>query len=115
MADKRSRLQIPETCVTFGEALHWARTERKMTLRQLGDALKLTAAYLCDLEHDRRTAADPGPFETALHVRHGELERRSGVTESLRDWLARNPKLVNLLYDMRARRVQWPLVLKGPL
>lgn len=83
-----------------------------MTLRQLGEALRFTAAYLCDLEHDRRTAADPRAFEDALHVRHGDLERRAGVTESLRDWLARNPKLVSLLHDIRAQRAKSPIVFR---
>lgn len=106
-------LRIPNEARTFGEALRWARKQRDMTLRQLGEAIGVSAPFLCDIEHDRRQTNRVEQLSRALGVELSDLERRQGVTEDLTDWLARNPKLVALLRDIRARRCGFPRLRSG--
>lgn len=42
--------------VVDGRELRELRIKNKMSLRQLGRQLSLSAAYLCDIEHNRRLA-----------------------------------------------------------
>lgn len=105
-----TELRIPDSETTFGQALRWAREQRHMTLRQLGDAVGVTAAFLSDVEHDRRQVGDVAVYAKILMVSLADLERRQGVTADLTDWLSKNPKLLMLLRDIRANRCR-PLVL----
>lgn len=60
----------------FPEALRAARTARGWTLKQLADAVGLSASYLSDLEHGRRAAPEVGRIRRlagAMKVDHGPL------------------------------------------
>jgi transcriptional regulator with XRE-family HTH domain len=62
---------------SFGEVVRDARLAKGMTLRQLAKILGVSAAFLCDVEHDRRKPArDRLPeFAEALGVELNDLTR----------------------------------------
>jgi transcriptional regulator with XRE-family HTH domain len=97
---------------SFGEALRWARNERRMTLRQLGVKLGLSAPFLSDVEHDRRNLNQVADAEKVLGLRPGELELRGRMSPDLADWLSTQPRLIRLIRDVRACRCK-PVVLKA--
>lgn len=103
--------RIPKSEQTFGQAIRWAREQRRLTLRALGDAVGLSAPFLNDLEHDRRQTTKVAELASILRVHIDDLEARQGLTADLKDWLSENPKLLALLRDIRACRCK-PLVLK---
>jgi transcriptional regulator with XRE-family HTH domain len=108
-----AKLRIPSIVTGFGEAIRWARNERKMTLRALATTVGVTPPFQSDLEHGRRETARVAEYAKALNVELSDLECRQGVTEDLTEWLKKNPKIVKLLRDIRACRCS-PLVLDGP-
>ena len=108
---KARPLRIPETERTFGQALRWARGKRKMTLRKLAEAVGVDAAFVCDLEHDRRQTKKVVEFAKALGVPVADLESRQGVTEDLTDWLSKRPDVLRLIREIRACQCK-PLILK---
>jgi len=105
-------LTIPGVVRTFGQALRWARNERRMTLRQLGAKLGLSAPFLSDVEHDRRNLNCVAHAEKALGLRPGELEMRGRISPELVDWLETKPGLIRLIRDIRACRCK-PVVLRA--
>jgi transcriptional regulator with XRE-family HTH domain len=112
MAKDTRPLRIPDSEVTFGQAVRWARLQRGWTLRQLAAATFVSAVFWCDVEHDRRQTDRAEQLADVLGVELADLERRQGVTRGLTDWLSQNPKLVALLRDIRACRCK-PSVLKA--
>lgn len=104
MTKRSDVLRIPAVVTTFGEAIRWARNERGMTLRGLGAAIGVHAAFLCDIEHGRRETARVSDFARALGVHVADLERRQGVTEDLIGWLKVRPDIVRLLRELRGCR-----------
>lgn len=107
------RISIPASEGTLGEALRWARGQRRMTMRGLAVALGVSAPFLSDVEHDRRTLTDDRLLQAAevLNVDPVELDVRRGYSRDLADWIARDPDLVRLLRE--ARRTGHRLVM-GP-
>ena len=103
-------LPIPVSEVTFGQAVRWAREQRRLTLRQLGERLGVSAVYLCDIEHDRRGQPLAAELAKVLGVRLVDLEARSGLTPDLKDWLSKRPDLIAALREVQRGR---QLVLKG--
>lgn len=106
-----SLLRIPKGEQTFGQAIRWAREQQRLTLRQLGDSVGLSAPFLNDLEHDRRQTTKVAELASVLRVHLEDLEARQGLTADLKDWLSGQPQLLRLLREIRGRRVS-PLVLR---
>jgi transcriptional regulator with XRE-family HTH domain len=104
MPASQTQLRIPEEQRTLGQAIYWARHKRHLTVRQLADRVGVSAAFLCDIEHDRRATTKLKEFAGALDVPLADLEGRSGLTKDLKDWLSRHPKLIQLLRDIKGRR-----------
>ena len=76
-----------------------------MTLRALAEAVGLSAPFLCDLEHDRRTTNKLDRFAKALDVPLEQLQQLDGrLPEDLREWIMKNPKVVTLLRDIKEKR-----------
>lgn len=92
---------------TFGETIRLLRTAKRMTLRAFAQALEVSAPYISDVEHDRRTMTDDMVAKAAVILGVDPVElglRRRRVTKPLAEWLAKNPQLVSLLEDIRARK-----------
>lgn len=104
-------LRIPTSVTTFGEAIRWAREQRRLTLRGLAAAVGVSPPFQSDLEHDRRTTTRVADYATVLGVALEDLENRQGFSRDLKDWLSKRPDLIAILRDIRACRCK-PLVLK---
>lgn len=90
--------------MTYGETIRAARVLKRMTLRQLGKKLDVTAPYLCDIEKDRR-ALSPEKEKLVCRVLdiHPEvLEASRGYTRELADWIRDSPDIIRLLRRHRS-------------
>jgi transcriptional regulator with XRE-family HTH domain len=97
-------LRIPADVETLGRALRWAREERGLTLRALGEKVGVTASFLVDLEKDRRSTSRLPALAEALAVPLEDLERRSGrVSRDLLRWLEAHPDIVATLRRRQRR------------
>jgi transcriptional regulator with XRE-family HTH domain len=102
---KGEPLQLPPEVETLGDAIRWVRTQRRMTLRALARACGLSAPFLSDMEHNRRSTDKLPAIAAALDVEVDMLEKMSGrLTRDMREWIAKNPDVVEVLRDMRRRR-----------
>ena len=94
---------IPEDIETLGAAIRYLREKRGLTLRALATAIKISAPFLSDIEHNRRSTDKLPRFAKVLDVDLEELQRFDGrLTSDMREWIAANPALVALLKDIRA-------------
>lgn len=87
------------THTTFGQALRAARLDAGQTQAQLAQALGLSAAYISDIEHQRRNplsredilkaaatlSCDPGELLKAAALDRGEVTLPLGPTDAHRD------------------------------
>ena len=99
------KLKIPAEIKTLGEALRYAREQKGLTLRALARAVEVSAPFVSDLEHNRRTTTDERLADFAKHLGLDveELQRRSGkIPQDIQDWIKANPEMVQLLKDIRA-------------
>ena len=93
----------------FGGWLRMQRSARKLSYRALGDKLKLSSAYLHDLEMGRRHLPDHRiqDFAAALGITADEIAAaRCEVTADLAEWIASHPDLAKWVRDMRERTWQ---------
>ena len=90
--------------MTLGQELRAAREAKQMSLRALADAIGVSAAYLCDVEHDRRTLSLSRIAQAAqaLDIAPEVLEASKGYTRDLAEWLAEHPEIIALLRCARA-------------
>lgn len=96
-------IPVPTDAKTLGEAIRCLREERGMTLRGLAEKVGVTAPFLSDLEHNRRKTDRLEKFAEVLGVRLEDLQRLdTRVTSDLRDWLAENPQLLDVLRAFKA-------------
>lgn len=96
-------LSWPAEIETLGEAIRYVRHVRRMTLRQLGLAVGVSAPFLSDLEHNRRTTDRLPELAAALRVPVERLQHFSGkLSKDLRKWIEANPALVQLLRQLQA-------------
>ena len=97
-----AKRRIPPGVTTLGEAVRQLRTEKRMTLRALAEAVGISAPFLSDIEHGRRQTNEYEALARALEVPVEELKELDGRVEmDLKVWLAENPQLVGLLRDLR--------------
>ena len=95
--------RIPEEVATLGEAIRWAREQRQMSLRGLAEEVGVSAPFLSDLEHNRRSTDRLDDFARALEIPVDELRRFDArLTPELKDWISANPGMVALLKEWRA-------------
>jgi transcriptional regulator with XRE-family HTH domain len=81
------------------------RLARKWSLRQLGDRIGVTPAYVADIEAGRRLpSAELKPrIAAALEIPAEELAAAdTRLTADLRDWIEEHPQLTTLLRSLRA-------------
>ena len=84
----------------LSELIKKKRLARQMSLRDLGNALGVTAAYIADLESDRRL---PSPdlkqkLAAALDIPLDALEEADNrLSPDLHEWVEDRPQVVNLL------------------
>lgn len=99
MAAKR---QVPKEIRSLGQAIRYLRELRGITLRELGKRVGVSAPFLTDIEHDRRNTEELPAIAKALGVDVKELKRFDRrVPKAVKDWIAANPELVELLEEMR--------------
>jgi transcriptional regulator with XRE-family HTH domain len=82
----------------FGQTLKRLREEKGLSLRKLASQIKVTPAFLSDVEHNRRATNKLVELARVLDVDVSVLEdadRR--LTPKLREWVSENPEVVKLL------------------
>ena len=99
--------------MTYGETIRHARIGKRITLRALARWLEVSAPYLSDVEHDRRTLSERNEKRAckALDLDPVLLEAGRGYTRELADWLKDNPELIRMLRE--SRRTKQPLRIGG--
>lgn len=99
--------------MTFGEQVRKAREDKRMTLRSLARALDISAPFLSDVEHDRRSMTEEMTKRMAglLDVDPMLFEAARGYSRDIAEWLKNNPEIVQLLRE--ARRTNQPLRIGG--
>lgn len=88
--------------MTLGETIRQLREKRGMTLRALARTIGVSAAFLSDLEHDRRHTDKLEEIASALRVSAADLRALdTRLPFDLKKWIEENPKVVALLRDMK--------------
>lgn len=88
----------------LGDLIKKRRLARQMSLRDLGRELGVTAAYVADIEANRRL---PGTdlklkISAALDISREQLEEADNrLSADLRDWVDERPHVVSLLRSLR--------------
>lgn len=94
-------VDFPPEIQTLGQAVRFLREARGLTLRGLADKVGVSAPFLSDVEHDRRSTPKLAELAHALEVGQDDLSKfRLGA--DLKDWLGQNPGLIQLLREMKA-------------
>ncbi len=99
--------------MTLGEQIRMAREAKRITLRQLARTVGVSAPFVSDVEHDRRSLTPERrvQFADALGIDPALLDAASGYTRDLAEWIASNPGLVRMLRESRSSGR--PLVIGG--
>ena len=96
---------IPTSIETLGDAIRWARRERKLSLRGMAEGVGFSAPFLSDLEHGKRRTSRLPEIAALLRVDLVELESFDGrVPADLREWLIEHPRVVAHLRGLRDGR-----------
>ncbi|MGH2619580.1 MAG: helix-turn-helix domain-containing protein, partial [Anaerolineales bacterium] len=86
------------------ELIRSRRLARKWSLRQLGESVGVTPAYVADLEAGRRqpSAELQKRISAALEISTDELAQADArLTRDLRDWIEERPQLRSILRALR--------------
>jgi len=89
----------------LGDLIRKERLARNWSLKRLGEAIGVTAAYVGDIESDRR---QPGPelkqrIASALNIAPETIEAVDNrLSSELREWIDERPQLVSLLRSLKA-------------
>lgn len=95
---------------SLGEAIRVLREQRRMTLRALAERVGVSAPFLSDIEHNRRSTDKLEAIAEVLEVPVEELRQLDGrVPPDLKEWLASHPGLVSLLRDLQTSGRPVPL------
>jgi transcriptional regulator with XRE-family HTH domain len=96
-------LIIPERIRTLGEAVRYIREQRGVTLRELARRIGVSAPFLSDVEHNRRSTDRLRELSSALDVPFEQLARFDGrLSGDIKEWISANPEIASLLQDLRA-------------
>lgn len=94
--------EILTSSKTLGEVLRRLREYRNMSLRQLGLQVKVSAPFLSDVEHNRRSTDKLPELSSALDVPLEELRRYDNrLSTDLKQWMRDNPELAAFLEEYR--------------
>ncbi len=90
--------------MTLGETIRSARESKRITLRELARRMGVSAPYISDVEHDRRSLSPERKRDAAriLGVDVVLLEASEGYTRELAHWIQGNPDLVAMLRESRS-------------
>lgn len=89
--------------INLGQKVRELREAQGLSLRALAEKVGVSAPFLSDLEHGRRGTDKIPEIAKALGADAAELEKLSGkLPPELRSWLKQNPRVVDLLQDVRA-------------
>jgi transcriptional regulator with XRE-family HTH domain len=89
----------------LGELIKAKRLARKWSLRQLGDEIGVTPAYVGDIEANRRlpSAELKQRIAAVLEIPPADLEAADNrLFPELREWIDERPQLITLLRSLRA-------------
>jgi len=94
--------QFPASITTLGSALRHLRNARGLTIRGLAAKIGLSAAFISDLEQDRRSTNRIGDIAEALDVKVEDLQCFDSryVTARVRMWMDVTPGVGKLLMSM---------------
>lgn len=103
-------MKVPDEIETAGDAVRWAREQQKMTLRELARRAGFQAAYVSDIEHNRRHGSEAlEKLAVALCVEPFEFTRRIGVIDrKTKEFFDRHHELV------RKCRCSHCLIIRSP-
>lgn len=94
--------EILTSSTTLGEVVRRLREYRNLSLRQLASSVGVSAPFLSDLEHNRRSTDRLAELASALDV---PLERLrvfdKRLSTDLKHWMTQNPELALLLDEYR--------------
>lgn len=83
------------------------RTAARMTLRKFAEKIEVSAAYVSDLEHDRRRPSDDVLHRIAKELRHvgatfEQLDKlNSRLEPDLQQWLSATPAVRQMLREVK--------------
>ena len=89
---------MEEKSLTLGETLRKLREQRKLSLRKLAEKVGVSAAFLSDVELDRRNTDKLPELARALGVRLSVLEAADSRIDA--NWLRKNQRLVKSLSEL---------------
>lgn len=96
------QIAIPEDVKTLGAAVRFLREHRQITLRELARRVGISAPFLSDIEHNRRSTDKLRELASALAVEPTVLTAFDGrLSGELKDWIAANRDVSALLEDIR--------------
>jgi transcriptional regulator with XRE-family HTH domain len=101
---------VPDSIHTLGELVRWAREQRGLSCRALAEKIGVSAPFLSDLEHDRRSTSRLEALAEALGLPLAELQLRDGRMPDVTAFLKTRPELVKLIRQIKAGRLP-PLIL----
>lgn len=94
--------RFPDDVKTLGEAIRFIREQRNMSLRALARDAGVSAPFLSDVEHGRRSTDRIPEFARVLGCDEEELRRFDArLTPELRDWISSNPSVIAFLRELR--------------
>lgn len=97
-----SPLQIPPSVTTMGDAIRFVREARGLSLRELARRIHVSAPFLSDVEHNRRSTDKLAELAIVLEIPVSELERfDSRMPPDLRVWIASSPGMPSVLREIR--------------
>ncbi len=94
--------EIVASASTLGEAIRLLREAQGLTLRELASRVDVSAPFLSDLEHNRRSTDKLAEIAKALGIEFDLIKRLDGrVSTDLKEWMATHPELGSFLEDYR--------------
>ena len=101
MSDQED-IELPNEIQTLGEAVRYLRRKRGLTLHSLAHRVGVSAPFLSDVEHSRRKPRSLEPLARALEVDVAVLKALDGrIPQDVKDWLEKNPQVVDTLRKLR--------------
>jgi len=92
---------LPDEVTTFGQAVRYLREHKGMSLRALARKIEVSAPFLSDLEHDRRSTDKIDALAQTLGVKKEMLQALDArVPKDVLDWVKNHTGLAVLLREM---------------